>query len=486
MVDAPGGSDGERRAPAGGTSQFPQTPSAGPLRGRAASTVSLHFVVVAATGTLSLRERATTALADVSTETLVLAAGLPILFIHVRYQPKFHIALSSTSVGVELSDFVVLAIVIAAIVAGVRRGFAPLRRGAALWIAAALYFAWIAIELAIPQGTAGYPTAKHSVTAAKLVEYAFLAPAVVLILRNRIELRLVLYVVAAWSVLASAVGLVQFFGANIFVSGATGGRQLSFLGFHDFASLSAAALLLGAATFVLPRLELDRRPGWAALVAGCIGVILSAALAAVIGIAIASAALALLALSRRELPVRGIVVAAVAVAIALLGAVAMRGNDLGRYFGLEKDKHPAADVESYAHRTVLAYIGYRIWRDNPIAGVGFEASNDPSRYLRYVPAAKQRYPHEPALAFPTETRRYGVQNFYVQHLADLGVVGLLLLAALYVAALGLALRRLQSTGAVIGLLWTLVVVGLWIAQGIVAGLPLDALTWVSFGLAARG
>jgi O-Antigen ligase len=441
---------------------------------------------VAATGTLSLRQRATTALADVGTEALVLAVGLPILFVHVRYQPKFHIGLSSTSVGVELSDFVVLAIVVAAFVAGVRRGFRPLLRGTPLWVAAAVYFVWIAIEVAIPQGTAGYPTAKHAVTAAKLVEYALLAPAAVLVLRNRLELRLVLYVLTAWSVLATAVGVVQFFGANIFVSGATGGRQLSFLGFHDFASLSAAALLLGAVTFTLPRLGLDRRAGWCALAAGCIGVILSAALAAVIGIAVASAALVLLAVVRRELVVRGLVVAGIAVAISLVGAVAMRGNDLGRYFGLEKDKHPTTDVESYAHRTVLAYIGYRIWRDHPIAGVGFEASNDPSRYLRYVPAAKKRYPNEPALAFPTATRQYGVQNFYVQHLADLGLVGLLLLAGVFAASLALAVRRLGSTGAIVGLVWTLVVAGLWIAQGIVAGLPLDALTWLAFGLAARG
>ena len=441
---------------------------------------------MAATGTVSLRERATTALADVSTEALVLAAGLPILFIHVRYQPKFHIGLSSTTVGVELSDFVVLAIVIAAFIAGLRRGFARLRRGAPLWIAAALYFAWIAIELVIPQGTAGYPTAKHAVTAAKLIEYALLAPAVVLILRNRVELRLVLYVMIAWSVVATAVAVAQFFGANIFVTVGAGRRQLSFIGYHDFASLSAAALLLGAATFVLPRLALDRRVAWFGLAAGCIGVILSAALAAVVGIAVASAALALLAFARREVVVRGLVVAGVAVAVAMLGAVAMRGNDLGQYLGLKKAKHPATDVESYAHRTVLAYIGYRIWRDHPIAGVGFEASNDPSRYLRYVAAAKARYPHEPALAFPTATRSYGVQNFYVEHLADLGVVGLLLLAAMFGSSLALGVRRLGSTGAVIGVLWTLAVAGLWIAQGIVAGLPLDALTWLSFGLAARG
>jgi hypothetical protein len=180
------------------------------------------------------------------------------------------------------------------------------------------------------------------------------------------------------------------------------------------------------------------------------------------------------------------VVAGIAIALAMLGAVAMRGNDLGHYLGLKRTKHPSTDVESYAHRTVLAYIGYRIWRDHPIAGVGFEASNDASRYLRYVPAAKARYPHQPALVFPTATRSYGVQNFYVQHLADLGVVGLLLLAALFVSSLALGARRLGSTGAVIGVLWTLAVAGLWIALGIVAGLPLDALTWLAFGLAARG
>jgi O-antigen ligase len=280
--------------------------------------------------------------------------------------------------------------------------------------------------------------------------------------------------------------VIQFFGANIFVSGATGGRQLSFLGFHDFASLSAAALILGAATFALPRLSLDRRLGWFAAVAGCIGVILSAALAAVIGIAIASAVIVLLGLLRRELVMRGLAIAGVSVAIALLGAVAMRGKDLGQYFGLKKEAHASTNVESYAHRTVLAYIGYRIWRDHPVAGVGFEASNDPSRYMRYVPAAKRRYPNEPALAFPTATRVYGVQNFYIQHLADLGVIGLFLLAAVFAAALAVGIRALGSTGATIGVLWTLVVAGLWIAQGIVAGLPLDALTWIAFGLAARG
>src|SRR5205807_8785238 len=155
-------------------------------------------------------------------------------------------------------------------------------------------------EILIPHGSAGYPTTTHAVTAAKFLEYALLAPALVLIVRTRLDLRPMVLAVVAWSVLASAVGLVQFFGANIFISGATGGRQLAFLGFHDFASLSTAALLLGAAAIALPRVGLDRRVAWVAAVAGAIGVVLSAAIAAVIGILAASGALLAVTLVRRE------------------------------------------------------------------------------------------------------------------------------------------------------------------------------------------
>jgi hypothetical protein len=83
---------------------------------------------VVATETVSLRERASLALGGVCAEALVLVVAIPIIFIHVKYQPKFHVGVSSTTVGVELSDFAVLAVVVAGIVAGVRYGFAELRR----------------------------------------------------------------------------------------------------------------------------------------------------------------------------------------------------------------------------------------------------------------------------------------------------------------------------------------------------------------------
>src|SRR5262249_4781766 len=85
-----------------------------------------------------------------------------------------------------------------------------------------------------PPGSTGYPWQTHLVTAAKFFEYALLAPAVMLVVRRRADLFLVVCTLIAWSVIATGVGVAQFVGANIFVSGATGGRQLSFLGFHDF------------------------------------------------------------------------------------------------------------------------------------------------------------------------------------------------------------------------------------------------------------
>jgi O-antigen ligase len=276
---------------------------------------------------------------------------------------------------------------------------------------------------------------------------------------------------------------VQFFGANIFFSGATGGRQPSFLGYHDFASLSTAMLLVGVAAIALPRLGIDRRVAWTAASAGLVGVVASAAIAAVIGILLAAAGLLGAAIVRGEVDVRRLAMAGALIAVAVVGALGMRNTDLGNYLGFLKHEKQR-NVETYSHRTVLAYIGYRMWLDHPVAGVGWEASGDPSRFMRYVPIARRKFPDQPDLVFPSPQRLYGVQNLYVQTLADMGVIGFLALAAVFLSAATLAARRLRTTVGTTALLWTLAVAGLWIAEGIVAGLPLNALTWLALGLAA--
>jgi hypothetical protein len=441
---------------------------------------------VAVSQALSLRARGAAVLTGITPEALVLAAAIPIVFWHLRYQPSTDISLGSTTIGIQLSDVAVLGVVAAGIVAGRRLGFGRLRYGKPLWYAAGLFFLWVAAEIVFRAGSSSYHWQTHGVTAAKFLEYALLAPAVVLIVRRHADLLLLLGAVVAWSVLATFVGLLQFFGANIFVSGATGGRQLSFLGFHDFGALSAAALAVAMVTIALPALGLDRRLGWVGAASGGLGVILSAPLTAVIGLGLAALGLIAIAYLRHEVAPRRLAAVAAILAVTSAGAVAMRGDQLDvvlRLVGIESTRAANDGVESYAHRSVLAWIGWQMFLDHPLTGVGWEASGDPSRFMPYVPAARRAFPDEPDLAFPSPTRRYGVQNLYVQTLADLGVVGFLLLGSVFASGAWLAVRA-RTAFTTVGLLWIAVVTGVWAALGIVAGIPLDALTWMAFGLAA--
>src|SRR6185312_15661 len=80
----------------------------------------------------------------VAPRALVLAAAIPLLFLHVSYQP----GVSFGGVDAYLSDWAVLAVVVTAFAVGVRDGFAPLWRGRWIWLAIACFLVWIAFEVA--------------------------------------------------------------------------------------------------------------------------------------------------------------------------------------------------------------------------------------------------------------------------------------------------------------------------------------------------
>src|SRR5205823_2725637 len=101
-------------------------------------------------------------------------------------------------------------------------------------------------------------------------------------------------------------------------------------------------------------------------------------------------------------------------------------------------------VQSYSHRTLLGYIGLRIWLDHPVAGAGWQESHEPAAFEKHLAAAHRRFPGEPDVAFPSRGHRWGVQNGIIQTLADLGVVGLALLALVVVLALRVAVRVARS------------------------------------------
>jgi hypothetical protein len=421
----------------------------------------------------------------VAPRALVVAAAIPLLFLHSKFQPSVSVDLGGTSVDAYLSDFAILAVVATAVAVVLRQGAGRLRSAGALWLLLLAFFGWVAFELAWGAHLTGsYPTATHAVTALKFAEYALLAPAVAVIVRRRDDLLAVLWSFTAWSACATVVGLAEFFGSSFASKGAVGHRQASFLSHSDFAALSSATLLAGVLALALPRLQLPRALALVALGSGVLGTVVAGAMASALGVVTALAAVGLLA--RRELAFRRALAALAATAVAVLGVVAIRGHDLSafaKFLGAQPTQEQReAHVQTYAHHTLLVWLGYRIWRDRPLLGAGWEGSSEPEVFMPYLDEAHARFPNEAPLAFPgpQPDRRYGVQNIWVQALADLGVVGLLLWVGVFAAAAWRAIRH----GAHLALAWIALALWLWSAQGFVAGIPLEALTWIAVGLAA--
>ena len=422
--------------------------------------------------TLAVRARAV-ARSGVSPGAVALAVAVPFLFLHIEYQPGVRVPLGSTHLGLEASDLAVLMVAAFALREGLRTTFAPLWPALSLWVVSAVLLLWILIRS---------ESLEHLVTAVKFAEYALLAVSAPLVLRRRDDWELVAAAVVIWSVVATCFGLLQIFGVDIAHAWAAGRRQPSFLGHSDFAALSALALGIGLAAVLVAQ----KRAGWVAIASGTLGLILAGATAGLIGIGAGAAGLVYAVSRRRRLSVRDVALTGTIVAIVAAGVLVLRAGDFEsflRFLHVKGKETQTADIQTYSHHTLLAYIGYRIWREHPIAGAGWQASTEPETVDPQLPAARRKFPDVSPLAFPTREHPWGVQNAYVQAAADLGLVGLILWLAPFALALVLALRANAPPGAV-AVFAILAAMGIWGGQGLVAGIPLDAVTWLGFGLAA--
>ena len=409
---------------------------------------------------------------------LVAAAAIPFVFLHRMYQAHASVG----PVDIYGSDVAILITLLAAVAAGVLFGWGRLLQPRPLWVIAACLLAlfvvsclWSPIEA--PK--------THLITAAKVIEYALLAPAAVLLFRRRVDLDRFFAVFVGWSAAASIWGLLQFLGAvSEFEGKRPGQREVSFLGHQDLGAFTGATLAIGFAAIALDE---RRRLAQVAVAAGGIGVILDASIFAYTGVVLA--ALAAVWLGRRSgtLTVRRVVAIASILVVVGAGVSVLRGSDVTDYLSFLGVRHPvetsSTDVQSGSQRTMLAYIGLRIWVDHPVLGVGFDRSAN--RYQPYLAAAKRKFPDLSAQSYPSESNRWGVQNFWIQLLADVGLVGFALGLATFLSGLWVGLRTPAATRffGLVGAGWILVAAGTWNAVGIVAGIPLEAVTWLGLGIA---
>ena len=223
------------------------------------------------------------------------------------------------------------------------------------WLLGAIAaFALLIAVSAIPNGAGAVAAA------GKLAEFAVLALGAAAFIDTRPRFGILAGFLVCFCVVAVAWGTVEFV-----VNG--GERQGAFMGEHDLAALSTMALVLGLA-YLFHRDRLPPAVGLVGLGVGTLGIVLGASLASVLGLYLAAMAMVALALVRRDLRRRAVVVTVLICAAVTAGTFGVRSADLGflqSWFGPPPET-PGQYASSWSHRLIYVYVGGRVFLDNPV------------------------------------------------------------------------------------------------------------------------
>ncbi|MFR0352690.1 O-antigen ligase family protein [Streptomyces sediminimaris] len=280
---------------------------------------------------------------------------------------------------------------------------------------------------------------------ARYLQVFVLVPlAVVLLVRDRRDARLVLWSLAALALWQGAVGVHQYLTGT---GASYQGADIRAVGTFGPSDVMGMASVVAAGVVVLTALALGtpgRRQRIAA--AGCaLALLVPLALSFSRGAWIATAAACgtqlLLAGARRAVAV---LTAAAAAAVVLVGGFGVGAAALQERLTSITQVTDAPD-QSVVDRYTMWAAATDMWREHPVTGVGlkaFPAYRDAHASLALssgsdTEGAGQAYKRQPLLS---------PHNMYMLLLSEQGLLGLLTVAGSWLALLVLALRRLRRAG----------------------------------------
>nr|WP_308298956.1 O-antigen ligase family protein [Streptomyces sp. GESEQ-35] len=370
-------------------------------------------------------------------------------------------------------------LVLWAVVHTTRQARRPLTR------TAAVVFGLPAVGIAV--AAAGALTPGDAITGlARYLQVFVLVPvAVVLLVRDRRDARLVLWSLVGLALWQGAIGVHQYLTGT---GASYGGAEIRAVGTFGPSDVMGMATVVAYGVVAATGLALGTRARRQQIVAaGCavallVPLALSFSRGAWIATALACGAQLLLAGVRRAVAVFA---AAVAASVVLVGGLGVGASVLQERLTSITQVADAPD-QSVVDRYTLWSAAAGMWREHPVTGVGlkaFPAHRDGHASLALssgsdTGGAGQAYRRQPLLS---------PHNMYLLVLSEQGLLGLLTVAGGWLALLVCALRRLRLGGraqnyalATCGLLlWTLI--NFLYAD---IGGPSTVLTAVCLGLAA--
>ena len=392
-------------------------------------------------------------------------------------QPDAEVSVAGTELTLVFTDVALAVLAALALARLLGRGSLP-RPARTITAAAAAFFGWLLLSSAANGADA-------FVGGMKLLEYGVLALGAVLFVQRRAQLWLLfglLVAVNAVAVLAVVDDVVRD----------PGQRQGSFLGAHDLAALSTMSLTLGLAALYARDSRLGRLPFVAAAI-GAAGMVVGAALASLLGLYLGIAAMVALAAVRSAVTRRALALTALAAVVVTAGVVGFRSGELGFVSEVAgSDDGAGSSAGSWSQRLIYAYVGGRVFLDNPVLGTGWHGELPPEEYARYLPDARRRFSDQPPHYFPRADADFIPQQTYDQVLFELGLVGALLFLLLGATVVRTALavgRRWPRAGpdeelAYVPAAWVASLAGALAGAALFGGIPLAALFWIVLGITA--